>query len=127
MLDQAIDAFDSYIRVAIHAHSAPALTVVMSWITILGSPLFLFIASTVAAAMFWRRGRCDDAASMAITMLGASILNMTLKMFVSFVLALIQRRIRLETAAERANTDFPSFTERRTGRGLCHWYASSQR
>src|SRR4030095_9347000 len=72
--------FDEVTRTGIHQLASPALTAVMRGISFLGSTIFLTSATTVIVIWFalrhWRR----EAILFAITMIGAALLNTTLKL-----------------------------------------------
>ena len=72
--------FDDRIRMAIHAHSLPALTLAMRAITHLGGPLTLIVFCAAAFFGFLIRGWRRGAAWIAVTMAGAVVLDVTLKM-----------------------------------------------
>jgi undecaprenyl-diphosphatase len=74
-----LQTFDMHVRMAVHQHASPALTRAMSLISWLGSasvlsPAVLVIA-VIFVAMHWRRA----AAWLVISMLGAVVLEITLK------------------------------------------------
>lgn len=72
--------FDEQVRAAVNGHSTPALTAAMRGFTYLGSTAFVLSACVVGAAAFyfvkWHRA----AALLLITMAGALILNLVLKL-----------------------------------------------
>ena len=72
--------FDDVTREAVHRLASPALTVVMRGISFLGSMLFLTIATVAVITWFALRKWGREAKLFAITMVGASLLNMTLKL-----------------------------------------------
>ena len=72
--------FDDVTRAAVHTLASPALTTTMRGISFLGSTLFLTAATIVVVAWFALRKWGREAKLFAITMIGASILNTTLKL-----------------------------------------------
>ena len=73
-------AFDERVRAAVHQLASPTLTTIMRGISFLGGTRFLFGATTVIVLCFifkkWKR----EAILFAVTMIGASLLNVTLKL-----------------------------------------------
>jgi undecaprenyl-diphosphatase len=80
VLDGETRQFDDATRAAVHTFASPPLTLFMRAVSFLGSSQFLTVASIVAIVLFaWRRwGR--EAKLFALTMIGASTLNITLKL-----------------------------------------------
>ncbi len=84
LADQVLEGdtrhFDLYVRLWIHGHASRGLTTAMEVITRFGSALFLFVASVLLILRFllvrWKRA----AVWLAITMLGAVVLDTTLKL-----------------------------------------------
>jgi membrane-associated phospholipid phosphatase len=72
--------FDDVTRAAVHTLASPALTTAMRAISFLGSALFLTIATIVVVIVFVFRKWGREAYLLAITMIGASFLNTTLKL-----------------------------------------------
>ena len=72
--------FDDATRAAVHTLASPALTIAMRGISFLGSTLFLTAATIMAIAWFVLRRWEREAKLFALTMLGASLLNTTLKL-----------------------------------------------
>jgi undecaprenyl-diphosphatase len=72
--------FDDVTRAAVHTLASPALTTTMRGISFLGSTLFLTAATIFIVAWFALRKWGREAKLFAITMIGASILNTTLKL-----------------------------------------------
>ncbi len=72
--------FDDVTRAAVHQLASPAMTTAMRGISFLGSMLFLTIATVVVITWFAVREWGREARLFAITMLGASLLNMSLKL-----------------------------------------------
>ena len=80
VLEGETKQFDEFTRNAVHQFASPTLTATMRGISFVGSSLFL---TTATSAMFiwmmlrnWKR----DAWLLGITMIGAAILNTTLKL-----------------------------------------------
>lgn len=73
-------AFDEATRAAVHQLASPTLTTIMRGISFFGSTRFLFTTTTVVVLCFifkrWKR----EAILLAVTMIGASLLNITLKL-----------------------------------------------
>ena len=80
VLDGETRQFDEATRAAIHQFASPALTTAMRGISFLGSTLFLTIATIAVIIWFALRKWGREAKLMAATMLGASALNVTLKL-----------------------------------------------
>jgi undecaprenyl-diphosphatase len=80
VLEGELQHFDEVTRVGIHQLASPALTSAMRGISFLGSTVFLTTATSLIVIWFalrhWRRA----AILFAITMIGAAILNTTLKL-----------------------------------------------
>lgn len=78
MLEGTTARFDTSVRMWVHGFASPAMTAAMEFITELGS-LGLFVAAVVAIAAFlltgWKRG----AAWLALSLLGATVLSLSLK------------------------------------------------
>jgi undecaprenyl-diphosphatase len=72
--------FDEVTRDAIHRLASPAMTTVMRGISFLGSTLFLTLATGVVIMLFALRKWGREAKLMAATMVGASVLNVSLKL-----------------------------------------------
>ena len=72
--------FDDVTRAAVHTLASPALTTAMRGISFLGSTLFLTAATILMVAWFALRKWGREAKLFAITMIGASVLNTTLKL-----------------------------------------------
>lgn len=79
VLEGSTQAFDESVRSFIHAHASPVLTFVMRLLTMLGSTTWLTAMGVCIAIGFlivgWRRG----VVLFALTMAGATVLNLTLK------------------------------------------------
>jgi undecaprenyl-diphosphatase len=72
--------FDSVTRDFVHQFASPTLTATMRGISFVGSSLCLTTASVVIFLWFMSRHWRRDAYLFGITMMGAAILNMTLKL-----------------------------------------------
>lgn len=79
MLEGATRNFDESIRSAVHAFAAPALTSVMMAASFLGSTLFLIGFGIVVFIIFFLLKRRRAAIVFALTMLGSTVLLVTLK------------------------------------------------
>ena len=73
-------AFDDATRATVHRLASPTLTTLMRGISFLGSTRFLLSSTVVMvlAFIFWRWRR--EATLLGVTMIGAAILNITLKL-----------------------------------------------
>lgn len=80
VLDGETRQFDEVTREAVHQVASPAMTTVMRGISFLGSMLFLLIATAAVITWFALRKWGREAKLMAATMIGASALNVTLKL-----------------------------------------------
>ncbi len=80
MLEGDTRAFDEYIRLALNSHASPDLTAVMRFFTAFGSPIVVLALSAALVLIFsylrWRRA----AWLFLITLAGAFVLNMALKL-----------------------------------------------
>ena len=72
--------FDEATRVAVHQLASPVLTTIMRSFSFVGSTLALTVASTVVIVRLAMRKLGLEAKLFALTMLGAALLNMTLKL-----------------------------------------------
>ena len=72
--------FDEITRAAVHQLASPALTTIMRGVSFIGSTISLTIATIIVVISFamYKWGR--EAKLFAITMIGGSLLNMTLKL-----------------------------------------------
>jgi membrane-associated phospholipid phosphatase len=79
VLEGDLRHFDDATRAAVHTFGTPGLTTFMRGVSFLGSTYFLTVITIVVVAAFaWRKwGR--EAKLFTITMIGAAILNVTLK------------------------------------------------
>jgi|ERR1700754_2391334 len=80
VLEGETQHFDEVTRVAVHQLASPGMTSAMRGISFLGSMIFLTIATAFAVFLFARRHWRREAILFAITMGGAALLNMTLKL-----------------------------------------------
>jgi undecaprenyl-diphosphatase len=80
VLDGETRQFDEVTRAAVHQLASPAMTTAMRGISFLGSTLFLTIATAAIVIWFALRKWGREAKLFAITMAGASLLNMILKL-----------------------------------------------
>jgi membrane-associated phospholipid phosphatase len=72
--------FDEATRAAVHQLASPLLTTIMRGISFTGSTVALGIATTVIVVQFAMRKWGREAKLFAITMIGAGLLNITLKL-----------------------------------------------
>ncbi len=72
--------FDDVTRAAVHQLASPAMTNAMRGISFLGSMIFLTIATGIVIVWFALRKWGREAKLFAITMIGASALNISLKL-----------------------------------------------
>lgn len=72
--------FDDFTRAAVHTLTTPPLTTAMRGMSFIGSALFLTIATIVVIILFALRKWGREAQLLALTMIGASMLNTTLKL-----------------------------------------------
>jgi undecaprenyl-diphosphatase len=72
--------FDDTTRAAVHQLASPAMTTVMRGISFLGSTLFLVFATAAVVIWFALRKWGREGKLLAITMAGASLLNVSLKL-----------------------------------------------
>jgi undecaprenyl-diphosphatase len=72
--------FDEVTRAAIHQLASPALTLVMRGFSFVGSTIALSIGTIVVVVRFAMRKWGREAKLFAITMIGAALLNITLKL-----------------------------------------------
>lgn len=80
VLEGETQRFDTITREAVHQLASPVMTSSMRGISFLGSTIFLTIATTVAVVLFLKRRWKREAILFTITMVGASVLNITLKL-----------------------------------------------
>jgi undecaprenyl-diphosphatase len=72
--------FDEATRAAVHQLASPLLTTIMRGVSFIGSTLALAIGTTVVVIQFVVRKWGREATLFAITMIGAGLLNVTLKL-----------------------------------------------
>lgn len=72
--------FDEATRAAVHQLASPTLTTIMRGFSFVGSTLALFVATTFVIVQLALKKRGREAKLFAITMIGASLLNTTLKL-----------------------------------------------
>jgi membrane-associated phospholipid phosphatase len=72
--------FDEVTRLAVHEFASPAMTRIMRGISFLGDTLFLTLATTTVIVWFAVKKLKREAKLFAVTMIGASLLNTTLKL-----------------------------------------------
>ena len=72
--------FDEQVRLLIHQAAAPPLTALMGAVTMLGAPWVLLALGGCAVLGFLRAGWRRAAALLLVTMAGAALLNLVLKM-----------------------------------------------
>jgi membrane-associated phospholipid phosphatase len=72
--------FDDATRAAVHTFASPTLTVFMRFMSFAGSTLFLTLATAGVIVGFALRKWGREAKLFALTMIGASLLNITLKL-----------------------------------------------
>lgn len=80
VLEGDMRQFDDATRAAVHTLASPGLTTVMRGISFIGSTLFLTLATAAVVIWFAMRRWGREAKLFAITMVGASLLNITLKL-----------------------------------------------
>jgi undecaprenyl-diphosphatase len=84
LADEALEGetthFDAVTRAAVHQLASPAMTIAMRGISFLGSTIFLTTATIGVLIWFASRKWGREAKLFAITMIGASLLNVTLKL-----------------------------------------------
>ena len=72
--------FDEVTRAAVHQLASPALTAIMRFLSFVGSSIALTIGTIIVAALFIKRTWVREAKLFAATMIGAAVLNYTLKL-----------------------------------------------
>ena len=84
LADEALEGdarhFDDVTRAAVHQLATPALTTIMRGLSFAGSTISLTIATIVVVAVLVIRKHRREATLFAITMIGAALLNVTLKL-----------------------------------------------
>ena len=79
-LEGATHNFDEATRNAIHQLASPLLTMIMRGVSFIGSTLVLAICTTIVVIRFVMLKWTREAKLFAITMIGAGVLNVTLKL-----------------------------------------------
>lgn len=72
--------FDEVTRAAVHQLASPFLTVIMRFLSFVGSTIVLTIGTIVVIVLFSTRKWGREARLFAATMIGAALLNITLKL-----------------------------------------------
>jgi undecaprenyl-diphosphatase len=72
--------FDDVTRATVHTFASPTLTLFMRFMSFVGSTLFLTLATAGVIVWFALRRWGREAKLFALTMIGASLLNLTLKL-----------------------------------------------
>jgi undecaprenyl-diphosphatase len=72
--------FDEFTRAAVHQLASPLLTAIMRGFSFVGSTISLALATTFVVIRFAMRKLGREAKLFAVTMIGAALLNMTLKL-----------------------------------------------
>lgn len=72
--------FDDVTRAAVHTFASPGLTVFMRFMSFVGSTFFLTAATAAVIVWFALRRWGREAKLFALTMIGAALLNITLKL-----------------------------------------------
>ena len=84
LIDQVFEGdavqFDEATRAAVHQFASPALTVIMRGLSFAGSTIALTIGAIIVVIVFARRKWGHEAKLFALTMAGAALLNITLKL-----------------------------------------------
>ena len=71
--------FDAHVRALVHRNSDPLITQAMRTASDVGSPLAVGLLTLIACALFWIWRRREDAVVLAVTVVGASVLDYVLK------------------------------------------------
>ena len=84
LIDQVFEGdsvqFDEATRAAVHEFASPALTVLMRGLSFVGSTIALTIGTIIVIVVFARNKWGREAKLFALTMIGAALLNITLKL-----------------------------------------------
>lgn len=72
--------FDEVTRAAVHQLASPVMTAVMRFLSFVGSTIVLAIGTTIVVIWFATRKLGREAKLFAATMIGAALLNITLKL-----------------------------------------------
>jgi undecaprenyl-diphosphatase len=79
MLEGDMTRFDTVVRQFVHSWSSPRLTIAMQFMAFIGSPLFVSLLTAIGSAALWIAGRRRKARTLAITVVGGSLLMWVLK------------------------------------------------
>jgi membrane-associated phospholipid phosphatase len=71
--------FDDFVRIAVHSSTSPGLTRVMQGLSLLGSVASVTVLAVLAAFLFFYFHRHRAAAFLVVIMVGAGILDLSLK------------------------------------------------
>ena len=84
LADEALEGdardFDEATRAAVHQLASPMLTTIMRGLSFIGSTIALSIGTIIAVVWFAKRKWGREAKLFALTMIGAGLLNITLKL-----------------------------------------------
>ena len=84
LADEALEGetrhFDETTRAAVHQLASPLLTTIMRGFSFVGSTISLTVGTIIAVVLFATRKLGREAKLFAITMIGAALLNVTLKL-----------------------------------------------
>jgi len=84
LIDQVFEGdsvqFDEATRAAVHEFASPALTVIMRGLSFVGSTIALTIGTFIVVIVFARNKWGREAKLFTLTMIGAALLNITLKL-----------------------------------------------
>jgi undecaprenyl-diphosphatase len=72
--------FDEFTRAAVHTLASPAMTLVMRFLSFVGSTIVLTIGTAIVVIWFATKRWGREATLFAATMIGAALLNITLKL-----------------------------------------------
>jgi undecaprenyl-diphosphatase len=72
--------FDEATRAAVHQLASPAMTVIMRFLSLVGSTMVLAAGTTIVVIWFAKQKLGREAKLFAATMIGGSLLNITLKL-----------------------------------------------
>lgn len=84
LIDQVFEGdlqnFDEATRAAVHQFASPAMTALMRGLSFAGSTISLTIGTIIVVIVFAKRKWGHEAKLFALTMIGAALLNITLKL-----------------------------------------------
>lgn len=80
VLEGETGAFDEAVRAFVHNYASPTLTALMQLVTRFGSVMWLLVIGVCVAVAFVLAKRWRDVALFVVTMAGAAVLNITLKL-----------------------------------------------